>query len=74
MTRELSGVSTGPAGDMGSTSSMPRRANAAHEHKRSGPTSLFILSETNIVRRMTKFLIEWPPFEYTVLVKTYWYN
>jgi hypothetical protein len=26
------------------------------------------LSERNIVRRMTKFLIEWPPFEYTVLV------
>ena len=33
-----------------------------------GPTSLFILSERNIIRRTTKFLIEWPPFEYTVLL------
>ena len=28
-----------------------------------GPSSLFILSERNILRRTTKFLIEWPPFE-----------
>jgi voltage-dependent calcium channel N type alpha-1B len=33
-----------------------------------GPSSLFILSERNIIRRTTKFLIEWPPFEYTVLL------
>ena len=33
-----------------------------------GPSSLFILSERNPLRRMTKFLIEWPPFEYTVLL------
>ncbi|XP_055380450.1 voltage-dependent calcium channel type A subunit alpha-1 isoform X7 [Condylostylus longicornis] len=34
----------------------------------SGPTSLFILTETNIIRRYTKFIIEWPPFEYAVLL------
>ena len=38
------------------------------EEKKEGPSSLFILSETNIIRRLTKFLIEWPPFEYTVLL------
>ena len=38
------------------------------EEKKEGPTSLFILSENNIIRRLTKFLIEWPPFEYTVLL------
>ena len=67
MTRELSMVSAS-GGDQGSTASMPRRANAAHNLNRTGPSSLFILSENNILRRMTKFLIEWPPFEYTVLV------
>ncbi|XP_040581847.1 voltage-dependent calcium channel type A subunit alpha-1 isoform X6 [Lepeophtheirus salmonis] len=38
------------------------------DKKKEGPTSLFILSETNFIRRATKFLIEWPPFEYTVLL------
>ena len=33
-----------------------------------GPSSLFLLSERHILRRTTKFLIEWPPFEYTVLL------
>ncbi|XP_025830104.1 voltage-dependent calcium channel type A subunit alpha-1 isoform X9 [Agrilus planipennis] len=33
-----------------------------------GPTSLFILSEENIIRRYTRFIIEWPPFEYAVLL------
>jgi len=33
-----------------------------------GPSSLFILSDTNCIRRATRFLIEWPPFEYTVLL------
>ena len=40
----------------------------AIEEKKEGPTSLFILRESNILRRLTKFLIEWPPFEYTVLL------
>ncbi|CAO1437735.1 unnamed protein product [Diamesa serratosioi] len=34
----------------------------------SGPSSLFILSEENPLRRYTKFIIEWPPFEYAVLM------
>ncbi|XP_047738439.1 voltage-dependent calcium channel type A subunit alpha-1 [Hyalella azteca] len=33
-----------------------------------GPSSLFILSDTNIFRKYTKFIIEWPPFEYAVLL------
>jgi len=38
------------------------------DEKKEGPTSLFILRESNYLRRATKFLIEWPPFEYTVLL------
>lgn len=38
------------------------------DDKKEGPTSLFILRESNPLRRATKFLIEWPPFEYTVLL------
>merc|ERR1712061_120128 len=38
------------------------------EEKKEGPTSLFILTESNPIRRLTCFLIEWPPFEYTVLL------
>ena len=38
------------------------------EEKKEGPTSLFILRESNVIRRLTCFLIEWPPFEYTVLL------
>lgn len=33
-----------------------------------GPTSLFILSEENCLRKHTRFIIEWPPFEYAVLL------
>ena len=33
-----------------------------------GPSSLYILSEDNPIRRHTKFIIEWPVFEYAVLV------
>nr|XP_018900706.1 PREDICTED: voltage-dependent calcium channel type A subunit alpha-1 [Bemisia tabaci] len=33
-----------------------------------GPSSLFIFSEDNVVRRYTRFIIEWPPFEYAVLL------
>lgn len=36
--------------------------------KAPGPTSLFILGDTNPIRRLFKFIIEWPPFEYTVLI------
>ncbi|XP_050685852.1 voltage-dependent calcium channel type A subunit alpha-1-like isoform X27 [Eriocheir sinensis] len=33
-----------------------------------GPTSLFILSDDNFLRKYTRFIIEWPPFEYAVLL------
>lgn len=33
-----------------------------------GPSSLFIFGEKNPIRRLFKFIIEWPPFEYTILV------
>ncbi|XP_051167257.1 voltage-dependent calcium channel type A subunit alpha-1 isoform X5 [Leptopilina boulardi] len=33
-----------------------------------GPSSLFILSEENCIRKHTRFIIEWPPFEYAVLL------
>ncbi|XP_075226266.1 voltage-dependent calcium channel type A subunit alpha-1-like [Lycorma delicatula] len=33
-----------------------------------GPSSLFLFSEDNRVRRYTRFIIEWPPFEYAVLL------
>jgi len=33
-----------------------------------GPTSLFILTEDNPIRKYTRFIIEWPPFEYAVLL------
>ncbi|XP_044001489.1 voltage-dependent calcium channel type A subunit alpha-1 isoform X8 [Aphidius gifuensis] len=32
------------------------------------PTSLFFLSEDNFIRKHTRFIIEWPPFEYAVLL------
>lgn len=31
-------------------------------------TSLFLFADDHPLRRLTKFIIEWPPFEYTVLV------
>lgn len=33
-----------------------------------GPTSLFIFSEKNIIRKLTRSIIEWPIFEYAVLM------
>ncbi|XP_039311384.1 voltage-dependent calcium channel type A subunit alpha-1 isoform X7 [Solenopsis invicta] len=33
-----------------------------------GTTSLFLLSEDNCIRKHTRFIIEWPPFEYAVLL------
>lgn len=33
-----------------------------------GPTSLFIFTEENLIRKYTRFIIEWPPFEYAVLM------
>ncbi|XP_042894573.2 voltage-dependent calcium channel type A subunit alpha-1 [Parasteatoda tepidariorum] len=33
-----------------------------------GPSSLFLFSERHPIRRITRFIIEWPPFEYAVLL------
>lgn len=33
-----------------------------------GQTSLFLFTEDHPLRRLTRFIIEWPPFEYTILV------
>ena len=48
--------------------------NSATESTR-GPSSLFILSERNILRRTTKFLIEWPPFEckYKISINSFYF-
>ncbi|XP_028033528.1 voltage-dependent calcium channel type A subunit alpha-1 isoform X3 [Bombyx mandarina] len=40
----------------------------AHQPATPGPSSLFIFSDENLIRRTTKFIIEWPPFEYAVLL------
>ncbi|CAG7720377.1 unnamed protein product, partial [Allacma fusca] len=34
----------------------------------SGPSSLFIFTDDTKIRRCTRFIIEWPPFEYAVLL------
>uniref|UniRef100_A0A8D8XSU1 Voltage-dependent L-type calcium channel subunit alpha n=1 Tax=Cacopsylla melanoneura TaxID=428564 RepID=A0A8D8XSU1_9HEMI len=44
----------------------PHSHHATASHR--GPSSLFLLSETNTVRQYTRFIIEWPPFEYAVLL------
>ncbi len=60
---------TGGGGVASATPPAPMgRRKRQPEEKKEGPTSLFILRESNIIRRLTKFLIEWPPFEYTVLL------
>ncbi|CAB3257221.1 unnamed protein product [Arctia plantaginis] len=40
----------------------------AHQPATPGPSSLFIFANENPIRRYTKFIIEWPPFEYAVLL------
>ena len=50
----------GGGGIGGGIGIMGKRRPGALEPGQTGPTSLFILSETNVIRRTTKFLIEWP--------------
>lgn len=33
-----------------------------------GPTSLFLFAEDHPLRKLMRFIIEWPPFEYAILV------
>lgn len=44
------------------------RKSGTGEQQQPGPTSLFIFGDNNPIRKLFKFIIEWPPFEYTVLV------
>ena len=41
-------------------STMGKRRPGGVEPGQAAPSSLFIFSDTNIIRRTTKFLIEWP--------------
>lgn len=36
--------------------------------KPSGPTSLFLFAEDHPLRKLARFIIEWPPFEWAILV------
>ncbi|CAL4058844.1 unnamed protein product, partial [Meganyctiphanes norvegica] len=47
---------------------MGGRGKAGQAPGQKGPSSLFILSDDNFIRKYTKFIIEWPPFEYAVLL------
>ena len=53
---------------MGDSDGVPSKKKNLNVEPGAGPSSLFILSDTNYLRRFTMFLIEWPPFEYTVLL------
>lgn len=44
------------------------RKGGYREPGQRGPSALFLLSEDNPLRRYTRFIIEWPPFEYAVLL------
>ncbi|OQR72761.1 voltage-dependent calcium channel type A subunit alpha-1-like, partial [Tropilaelaps mercedesae] len=59
--------SPGPAG-VGQLDMAKKKKGATREPGEKGPTALFLLSEDNPVRKCTRFLIEWPPFEFMVLV------
>nr|XP_015839353.1 PREDICTED: uncharacterized protein LOC661666 isoform X2 [Tribolium castaneum] len=53
-------------GDQGeqTTNTTKRKKTAPGE----GASSLFLFSEDNFIRKQTRFIIEWPPFEYTVIL------
>lgn len=43
-------------------------ANTGGGDEPPGPSSLFFFTDDTKVRRCTRFIIEWPPFEYAVLL------
>ncbi|XP_060853575.1 voltage-dependent calcium channel type A subunit alpha-1 isoform X4 [Rhopalosiphum padi] len=63
-------------GSAGTSAGMGRPRSHHHHHHHHhqqadappGPSSLFLFSTDNPVRRYTRFIIEWPPFEYAVLL------
>jgi len=60
--------SYGPAGAaLTDAQNMAKRKGAASGDGK-GPSSLFLLGEDNFIRRHTRFIIEWPVFEYAVLL------
>ncbi|XP_077535905.1 calcium voltage-gated channel subunit cacophony isoform X7 [Haemaphysalis longicornis] len=63
---ETSGHALGGSGALRTEPGMARRK--ALDPRARGPSSLFLLSEDNLLRRYTKFFIEWPPLEYAVLL------
>ena len=64
----LQAAPRGPPAGWRWTAAIRRQSMAPRQgREEGGPTSLFLFSQTNIVRRTTKFIIEWPPFEFTVL-------
>jgi hypothetical protein len=52
---------------MGSSRKGAHGANPGGEQP-PGPSSLFFFTDDTKVRRCTRFIIEWPPFEYAVLL------
>ncbi|KIH56309.1 hypothetical protein ANCDUO_13510, partial [Ancylostoma duodenale] len=49
-------------------SNAPVKEKVARTRKLQGPSSLFIFSEDNFIRRNAKAIIEWGPFEYFILL------
>lgn len=47
---------------------VPAKSASMNVEPPPGPSSLFILADNNPIRRLFKFIIGWPPFEYTVLI------
>jgi voltage-dependent calcium channel N type alpha-1B len=54
--------------DGGGTFGQSRKPTLAPGAKEKGPSSLYILSEDNFIRRQCKTIIEWGPFEYFILL------
>ena len=50
----------------GTLGGMPQQSS--QDKPGAGPSSLFIFSEDTRIRKCTRFIIEWPPFEYAVLL------
>ena len=45
-----------------------KKKGQSREPGEKGPSALFLLSEDHPLRKITRFIIEWPPFEFMVLV------
>ena len=63
----LTSVSS-PSAGVGQLDMAKKKKGQSREPGEPGPSALWLLSEDNPLRRCTRFLIEWPPFEFVVLV------